>query len=271
MTDQTRPDQPATPGSPDKSKLQPSKKLPTNRITFPKQLDVLRAYGIESQGGTRTANMESVAKLVAMASTTVALMNTFLVENGFIERNGNEVTPARGVVEFAAAHQWAPDTAPRKLAPIIKRSWFGTRLASLLAFRSIPIEQAVQELAQEAQAGPEYKAQVEFMIDYAVAAGVVRREGNQLFSGESQDAEPAPQPGPALPQAAESRERDDPPSRAPQPAVATGFMTTEGGVQFHVGIRVTMQEMGGWAPDRIAAFFAGLAQVLAAKKGTEEI
>jgi hypothetical protein len=32
-----------------------------------------------------------------------------------------------------------------------------------------------------------------------------------------------------------------------------------------------LAEMAGWSPDRIAAFFAGLAQVLAAKKGTEEI
>jgi hypothetical protein len=48
-------------------------------------------------------------------------------------------------------------------------------------------------------------------------------------------------------------------------------MTTEGAVQFHVAIRVSMQEMSGWTPDRITAFFAGLAQVLAAKKGTEEL
>ena len=40
-------------------------------------------------------------------------------------------------------------------------------------------------------------------------------------------------------------------------------------MQFHVSVRVDMKEFSGWQPDRIAAFFGGIAQVLAAK-GTVE-
>jgi hypothetical protein len=275
MTDQPRADtsapQPSAQGSADKSKLQPTKKLPTNRINFTKQLEVLRAYGTESMGGTRPANAETVAKLTQMVVTTLNLTNTFFVENGFIERNGNSVAPSRPVVEFAQAYQWQPETAARKLAPLIRRSWFGARLLSLVSFRPTPIEAALQELAQEAQAGPDYKAQIELLIDFAAASGVVRRDGNQLALGDGSDApEQAPQERSAPEPAPPARDEGARPSASPA-AVSTGFLTTEGGVQFHVGIRVTMEEMAGWAPDRITAFFAGLAQVLAAKKGAETI
>jgi hypothetical protein len=34
---------------------------------------------------------------------------------------------------------------------------------------------------------------------------------------------------------------------------------------------VNLGEMSGWQPERIAAFFGGLAQVIAAKKGLDEV
>ena len=274
MTDNYQPGQAPAPQTPqaatDKGRLAPTKKLPSNRITFPKQLDLLRAYGAESMGGTRPANFESVAKLVAMAPTTIGLMNTFLVENGFIERNGMDVMPSQPVVDFARAYSWAPQKAGTKLAPLVRRSWFGQRLLALLAYRPMGTEEAVRALAEDAGASPEYKSQIELLIDYAAASGVIRRDGNQLALGDgSPEAAPIEPPTQAI---EPSMSRDDPlPPRQPQSSTATGFMTAEGGVQFHVGIRVTMEEMAGWSPDRITAFFAGLAQVLAAKKGTEEI
>ena len=39
----------------------------------------------------------------------------------------------------------------------------------------------------------------------------------------------------------------------------------EGLLQFAVNVRVDMAEIRTWRPDRIAAFFTGIAQVLAAK------
>ena len=40
-------------------------------------------------------------------------------------------------------------------------------------------------------------------------------------------------------------------------------------VEFHVNVRVDMKEFGGWPPERIAAFFNGIAAVLAAKGAIE--
>ncbi len=41
-------------------------------------------------------------------------------------------------------------------------------------------------------------------------------------------------------------------------------------VTFHVGIRVGVDELAHWTPERITAFFEGLAQVLSAGSAVEE-
>jgi hypothetical protein len=194
------------------------------------------------------------------------------VENGFLERNGDATMPTKPVLEFAQAYNWSPDTAPKKLAPIIRRAWFGELLIEKLAFRSMQEDEAIAELAGAISAGTELKSQVGTLIEYAIATGLVRRDGSTLSLGESAEA-----PESTLSRQEKSQQgpdqRDSAPltARSSSASTSTSFMTTEGAVQFHVSIRVTMQEMAGWTPDRISAFFAGLAQVLAAKKGAEEI
>lgn len=257
---------------PKEAKSQPLKKLPTDRIKFKSQLDIIRAYGVASQNGSRAVNYKDAAKLVKMDGNTVSLMSGFLVENGFVERSGNDSLPTKATVDFALAHGWSAETAPRKLAPLIRKSWFGTSLLQKLAFRAMPEDDAVAELANEIAAAPEYKARISMLIDYAEAAGLVRRDNGQLTLGE---VATAGQDMTALkPDKPIAEAREDPPVMTRTTTgtmTATSFLTTEGAVQFHVSIRVSMNEIAGWSPDRITAFFNGLAQVLAAKKGTEDV
>jgi hypothetical protein len=261
--------------APEAGKSQPTKRLPTHRIKFSKQLDIIRAYGVKSQNGSKAANYKDVAEVVSIHFNTISLLVGFLVENGFLERNGDATMPTKPVLEFAQAHNWSPDTAPKKLAPIIRHAWFGELLLEKLAFRSMQEDEAIAELAGAISAGTEFKSQVATLVEYAITAGLVRRDGSVLSLGEGAEAplsesavsgrQEKSQQGP--------EQRDSAPltARSSSASTSTSFMTTEGAVQFHVSIRVTMQEMAGWTPDRISAFFAGLAQVLAAKKGAEEI
>jgi hypothetical protein len=259
---------------PEGGKSQPTKRLPTHRIKFSKQLDIIRAYGVKSQNGSKAANYKDVAEVVSIHFNTISLLVGFLVENGFLERNGDATMPTRPVLEFAQAYSWSPESAPRKLAPIIRRAWFGELLLEKLAFRSMQEDDAIAELAGAISAGTELKSQVATLIEYTIVTGLVRRDGSMLSLGEG-----AAGPSSELTVARQEKsqqvpeQRDSAPltARSSSAATSTSFMTTEGAVQFHVSIRVTMQEMAGWTPDRISAFFAGLAQVLAAKKGAEEI
>jgi hypothetical protein len=68
----------------------------------------------------------------------------------------------------------------------------------------------------------------------------------------------------------EARERE---REGPTPRVSSALSVaapTNGVVQFHVSVRVDMAEFAGWEAERISAFFAGIAQVLAAKGSSKE-
>ncbi|HTE76733.1 MAG TPA: hypothetical protein VK653_08315, partial [Xanthobacteraceae bacterium] len=223
--------------SDDKAKS-PTKRLPTYRIKFTKQLEIIRVYGIKSQNG-KAAHYKDVGEMVGIHANTVSLMVGFLVENGFLERNGDATLATKPVIDFALAHNWSTESAPRKLAPIIRNSWFGKILLEKLAFRSMNEDEAIADLAGEIAAEPEYKPQIGTLIEYAVATGLVRRDGSQLSLG---DEATAPSPETSAPRAERIQtmpeQRDDPSPRSPA-SVATGFMNTEGAVQFHVSIKVS--------------------------------
>ena len=59
--------------------------------------------------------------------------------------------------------------------------------------------------------------------------------------------------------------------KEPRPAaVATAFaQVPEGVLKFSVDVNVDLREFATWQPDRISAFWAGIAQVLAAKAAVE--
>lgn len=256
-------------------KSQTSRKLPTDRIAFGKMLDILRAYGVSSAGGTRAVHYSTVANFINMSANTVSLMNTFMVDNGLVEKSGNDFIPNRALIDFAQAYSWQPETAAKKLAPAFKKTWFGTHMLARLQFRSMSTEDAIHDLAGLIGATPDMRAQVETLINLLVVSGLVRQEGGSLYLGNDIDAGAEAQPPRAdkqpEPEPVQDRQGDTPRSAATSRSVATSFSSAAGRVQLHVNIDVSMEEMGGWTPDRITAFFAGLAQVLAAKKGAEDI
>src|SRR5437867_10717172 len=62
----------------------PSKYLPTERITFAKQLDILRAWAAASGPAGKVATNDDVAEIVRMQPSTVSLANPFLASGGLI-------------------------------------------------------------------------------------------------------------------------------------------------------------------------------------------
>lgn len=247
--------------APDKS--QPTKKLPTFRVGFAKQLDALRGYAVISDGGTKPVHYSKVADLIKVHEANVSSMNPFFLENGFIEKSGGMYLPAPAILEYNRQHSWNAETAARKLAPIVLHSWFGRAILQRLQFRTMSEDEAIEALAAECMAGPTAKPQLRMLIDYCDAAGILARANGQLTAAvvgettphqhiESPEAD-APRQEPAVPE----------PMIAPKVATNTGA----GGINFSVAVDVNLADMKDWSPDRITAFFAGIAQVLAAKNG----
>jgi len=247
-----------------KKSRQPTKKLPTDRLAFEKQKDLLRGWVAASGASGKPVGNQDVAGIVKMAASTVSLANSFFVEAGLLERVDSAFVPTDPVRSYARFHEYMPETAGHKLAPLFSDTWFGKALLPKLSFRPLSRKEAIATLADESQAGSQYESKLEFLLEYLQFAGLVELEGDQV-----KGAKPS-----------KSAQQDEVQSEKPvgdrrsgksSASVSTGFaQPAEGLVQFHIDVRVDMAELGGWSPERISAFFAGIAQVLAAKGRIEE-
>jgi hypothetical protein len=246
-----------------RKKARPKKTLPTDRIAFPKQLDILRAHAIESNEGEKAATNIKIGEFVGMSHGTVSLANPFFVDVGLLVKSNGSHLPSREVIEFSRATQWGDEQAGHKLAPRLREAWFGKSILRRLSFKpTMDEDEALRQLAQDASAPPEYRAQVALLLAFLEVAGLIERDGSQIrMTGPS----PPPEPTAPPPKTAGAAPGQDPPMQTnplllPQP---------EGGVTFQIGVQVDLAELRGWDADRIASFFAGMAQVLAAKGGLE--
>jgi hypothetical protein len=248
-------------------KPKPTKFLPTDRIAFSRQLEILRAFAAVSGPNGKAVTNAEVGEVMKMEASTVSLANPFFAENGLLQRGADGgFVPAADVMAFQGAWDWNPEKAAQRLAPTLAETWFCKALTPRLGFRPLPEDEAIEVLAEACGAVPEYKAQLRTLLDYLQAAAIVQREGGQVRANRVAATLPAGQ----IDGRGATPESKEPaaPSRA---AVTTAFATpTEGVVQFHVAVRVDMKEFAGWSPDRISAFFGGIAQVLAAKGAIEK-
>ncbi len=109
------------------AKTRPTRVLPTERIAFPKQLDLLRAYGALGQGGA--VALKDAAEMVKLNPTTATLANSFFVDNGLLQKSdGGRLVPGPDTIAYARAFQWNPESAARKLEPALTSGWFATTL-----------------------------------------------------------------------------------------------------------------------------------------------
>jgi hypothetical protein len=260
-------------------KRRPMKVLPNPRVSFTNQIKALRGFAAASGASNKPVTVDDVASIVGFERGTVGMLNPFFVDAGLIQsiQQKNEAwryVPAPEVISFSRAHEWNPDTAPHKLGPLLRKAWFYDALLPKLSFAPISEDEAVGILGEKASAGPEYKKELRLLIDYLTTAGLVNRDNGNLRLIKTQSTPDNPTtakeerpPGP------DSSKHPQPSSPA-QPArssVATSFaQPTQGIVNFHVDVKVDMSEFADWSADRIASFFSGIAQVLAAKGALEK-
>jgi hypothetical protein len=257
-------------------KPKPTQVLPSERLTIAKQLGILRAYAAASGQAAKPVKTGEVAAIANIQSTTVSATNPFFVATGLIQRTEGGFVPSPEVMSFAHAFEWnaADPTASHKIAPLIANTWFGEEVLKKIQFHSqLKESEAVRELASLAAAPPEYKLRIKVLIDYLEAAGLVQREGDYLKRGTVVGSAAAPAATLST-SASPSPEVKEPAHRDPigsRSGLASAFTHVAGGsIQFNVSVRVDMTEFKGWQPERIAAFFAGMAQVLAAKGALEK-
>lgn len=252
-----------TPDAAPAKKVRPTKVIPTERLTVKKQLDILRAFAAASGPSGKPVTNKEVADILKMADTSVSLANYFFTETGLLSKGASGFVPSADVMNYSRAYEWNPQTAAHKLAPLFSKTWFADSLTPKLSFRPMEEDEAINDLADVSAAAPEYRQNLKMLIEFLDSVGIVQREGTMVKLARTSSTE-------APTQAQESAQERE--TQAPtRSTITTAFsQPTEGVVQFHVSVKVEMAEFANWKPDRIAAFFAGIAQVLAAKAAVEQ-
>lgn len=247
----------------------PTKFLPTDRITFSRQLDILRAWAAASGPLGKPVTNNDVAEIVKMQASTVSMANAFFASVGLLSRTESGYIPSQEVLAFLRNYEWSPETAPQKLAPVIAKAWFATELLSKLSFGPLTEDECIQDLADASAAGPDYRSQLRVLLEYLAAVGLTQKDGNMVKKGNvNMTAASAAATNETPPPLAQKQDPQAPDLAKTMPSL---FGTTEGQVQFNIAVKVSMGEFANWQADRIAAFFGGIAQVLAAKAKIEKV
>lgn len=258
----------ASTAKPSVAKNKPERFLPTERITFKRQLELLRAYAAASGPTNKPVTNRDVASFVKMTESTTSMGNAFFTQNGFLVKIGGGLVPAPEVVAFHRATDWNPDTASQKLGPLVARTWFADALLPRLSLNAMEEDQAVVVLAEAATADTKYRANLKLLIDYLESAGLVIRDGAMIRLNRAAVEAVATAADSGNSTTTGNGADTQQPSRG---AIATTFSApTEASIRFQIDVNVKMDEMSGWTPDRIAAFFAGIGQVMAAKGAMEK-
>ncbi len=237
-------------------KLQLTKKLPSDRISFEKQITILRAYAILSGPNYNPVFTKDLSDMTHMHSVTISTANPFFYENGFIRREKGGYIPCQEIFEYHQALEWDAENAGQKLAPIIKGTWFAESLLKRLSFESLTEEKALAILAGESAASKEFKTSLIMLITYLEFSNLIRRENGMIYLNKQNDM-----PKNTNEQNVDLKREEKPLMKEPQ----DHLNTPAGGLSFSVNIKVSMNELSGWSPDRISKFFEGMAKVISAK------
>lgn len=154
--------------------------IPTNRLTLPKQVEIIRAYAAAYDATKGPVGIEEITRFVGMAASTVSQTNAFLTDIGLVRKDGRRFVPSAEVQAMNRLYDVSRDKALAKMAPLFEKSWFGAVVIPKLKFRPMPEEDLVHELFEAATAETQHLPQVRMLIDYLVLVGLVERDGGIL-------------------------------------------------------------------------------------------
>lgn len=192
------------------ARVKPIKSLPTERISFEKQLVILRAFAKASGPDRVGVSNSDVARYAEIGAASISLGNAFWTESGLLVRDGIKMRPVEAVFNFDQAAEWTPEQAATKLAEPLAASWFGKAMLTKLSMKPCSINEALTFLAQECRASTDYKPQLKTLLDYLQAAGLISIDGSTVAKTAiraevHQPPPPPPPPADNLDQGANGR------------------------------------------------------------------
>lgn len=250
----------------------PTRVLPTDRVKFDLQLEILRTFARLS-AGKRPVNSEQIASALKVSTNTAALSNAFFVECGWLSRvgRGQYVATEPAVqynrrMEFAATTAATTAAAVELLAESARTSWYWEVLEPNLTAGRMSKNEVLVILATEANASEEHRPQLENILNWMAFLNLIETDGESMVATEAAldagDTEPAQADAEGdtdlMPKYGQGAS-DKPEDRRP----GVGRVNSSGDVviAFSTDLRLTGEDLASLSPDQIRALFEGLGMV----------
>jgi hypothetical protein len=170
------------------------KVLPTDRIAFDRQIEILRAYAAcyESNGGKPVSNAQAGDTLTPkFSASTIGIAVPFFTDIALISKVGTDFVPSPELQAYNQALALSPPEAKRKIRPLLENTWFCRLLAPRLRLSQQTVADCVGLLAVESKAEKDHLPRVEPLIKFLEFAGIVVVSGG-MVSFNSIGAETSP-------------------------------------------------------------------------------
>ncbi|TFH72382.1 hypothetical protein E3V39_12440 [Gammaproteobacteria bacterium LSUCC0112] len=185
--------------------------LPSAKLAVQNQFTLLKAFAVASTDARKPVSIQDIADIQGLSPNSVSICNPFFVESGLIHKSGHSFTPCQEVIAYRQRLEWEDLDAGKKLAPVIRNTWFSEALVLRLQMNPITEDNAVQVLSEVSSAHPSERRQLSMLLDYMEFAGIIARDGNMVRLVKEK---------PVLPPASEERESGVPPAGTALPAAA---------------------------------------------------
>jgi len=154
--------------------MKPEYALPTDRLSFQKQLEVLKAFAVGSQNATQPVGAKKLASLTHIGYATAPLNNIFYFETGLITRAKKGLyLPTPPTLEFARRVSFSTANAGEALTTTFENTWFYKAVVERLAMGSATKPTIVEALARTASADASYATQFGTLLDWLAYVGLI--------------------------------------------------------------------------------------------------
>ncbi|MDO8270460.1 MAG: hypothetical protein Q7U82_00875 [Gammaproteobacteria bacterium] len=154
--------------------------LPAAKLTTSKQFNLLKAFAIASGTERKAVTIQEVGTLQNISPGTVSICNPFFQQTGLVEKIGHKFKASLEVLAYYQRLEWNDTEAGKKLAPILRKTWFAEVLIPRLQMNAMTEDSAIQALSDTSNASPSEKRQLLMTLDYLELAGIIVRDGNMV-------------------------------------------------------------------------------------------
>jgi hypothetical protein len=166
------------------AKARPERPIPTDRLRFDNQLEVLKAVASLSGNNRRGVGAETMSASIGLKGGTGGLNSRFFRSVNWFDAVGRgEYTASPGLLAFQQHINVDPEGLVEATAGMrseIRRSWVWEVVGPMLESGNPVREKAVLLALAQAAGATNHTTQLETIIEWLVWVGVIVRDGEQI-------------------------------------------------------------------------------------------